>query len=572
LLFLVFVWFNDSYSIELLYISLASIAVFIAIEVYAIYNKQFKSYLKSIFWVIGTPLAIIITYISVAILTHDPIVPRPLTVHQLLTGYNIVYTHDGKLYQNDEYVMDLNIFSWEDNIAGNRNWDCSSCIHWRLDVYWSLYLWRDNGFKYEVNMSDNNSEIKKVEKIPFFLWYKTKPYYRDWPHPTRYWWPILSNNLWYLIKSPLPKEEKHREEYVNNRYYAPNQYHYTRLMLDNDGNITNTIEIKNEMLKEIIVQKYITWYDINRSIELNIIWIANQKPVIEIIQGQARYVLQWSDILLQNHHSINIHDNNVYSLSNFSHVDNYGIHRKKVYKNWEEYWSSPVSFYFDGANKMIQDWFCPISTPYWIIGSLFCNINGKLRDTPVLTLFIAHQLNIPIAMRSLLEYGWVPNILNWAVTHEWFISTITSKINIQENKNKLFRYHNVISNIIGYLYQIRGSFNSFKGILNSKNLYRILSDHYFSTDTIFLRPFHNSGREYSEVIPLISGIDNFFGIYPITPPENNDPNADINVGQLLMDTYFPEETKEVEIVDEKALLLELLQQRELRLNESDTME
>ena len=98
-------------------------------------------------------------------------------------------------------------------------------------------------------------------------------------------------------------------------------------------------------------------------------------------------------------------------------------------------------------------------------------------------------------------------------------------------------------------------------------LSRTTADHHLNTDTIFLRPFHDSGREYSETMPLISGIDNFFGIYPVTPPESTDPNADINVGQLLMDTYFPKEATVDEEIDQKALLFELLKQREDRLNQ-----
>lgn len=82
--FLIFTLFFDRYDQDILILAI-SITLFMALLGYAIHSKQLRSYLKSVAWIIGTPIFLIVTYIIVAIVTHDPIVPRPLTVHQLLT-------------------------------------------------------------------------------------------------------------------------------------------------------------------------------------------------------------------------------------------------------------------------------------------------------------------------------------------------------------------------------------------------------------------------------------------------------------------------------------------------------
>lgn len=556
---------------------LASILLFASILGYAIHSKQTKSYLKSVAWIIGTPIFLIITYVIVAIVTHDPIVPRPLTVHQLLTGYNIVYTHDGKLYQNDEYVMDLEDIYWD------TTWEYTN-RYWRVDVYGSLYLSDENyydSFLYKIDMKQKTSGY--VEQSLDFTSNIEKPYYKQNPyHPDKLWMSILSNDSWYLIRisEPITNEQttnneiKPWTEYIHDHYNKGTKEeniidtHYIRNTVSWSGDITNEIKINLVDLQYSVLTSILSWIIIDQNSELQLIWIVDEMPVITINDSTQIYTIQWNKLLFSLSGDYifrtQIINNNIYTLSQATR--GYRDHSKgfsernnpvyELYKNGEEIYKID--------REINWDWFIEsdLCQNIGLRNPAFCLIEWKI-SLPIYAPNFVYLFDTIDLLYGVAIYGSM-NIINSSIIEYGMTNTIW------RNKNptkypKIVKYHNVISNIIGYLYHIRGSFNSFKEILSSRNLYRILSDHYFSTDTIFLRPFHDSGREYSEIVPLISWIDNFFGIYPTTPPENNDPNADINVGQLIMDTYFPQEQEPAEEIDEQTLLFELLKQRETRL-------
>lgn len=532
--FLIFVLFFDGYEPSILVVLAISIALFMALLWYAIHSKQLKSYFKSIAWIIGTPILLIVTYVIVAIVTHDPIVPRPLTVHQLLTGYNVVYTHDGKLYQNEEYVMDLEEIFWswyKDNL------ECYFCFWWTINWYGDIYI---HARLLNIDGYIVNIETKKIESLtrePDHRW-------RMGPLPILHMPQSFYNgaNL-YVNNKKLENQNLVRSnkswflsEWIETVWKGWSQTLSTKSYYRYSYDDTWFVEISYTGLLNPMSEIAID--SIN---SISFIWIIDSEPVFTAHSPSEKYILQWNQqIFSWWYDTAMISDNLLY-----------------IYSGWNIYQN----------NVLVTSW---IANYYW---EESFNINlCDYRSLCHIGESFYNFWQIPHIYVTTPESSFnfiIRNNLPWfRLTDRWFVSTFgyTGDYKQKQWLGLVSSFNKYIQTLLWYWYtHIR------EGDRYSRHsLFKAVSDHHLNTDTIFLRPFHDSGREYSQAIPLISGIDNFLGIYPTTPPENNDPNADINVGQLIMDTYFPKEIQEVEAVDEKTLLLDLLQQRELRLQESNT--
>jgi len=527
---------------------------------YAIHSKQLKNYLKSIAWIIGTPIALIVTYVIIAIVTHDPIVPRPLTVHQLLTGYNIVYTHDGKLYQNDEYVMDLV------SIKAGSN------FYWQVSNYWDLYVNNLSGWKsYLVDL--NNKSLKNINAT--WLWsveYDNDDFFDD--HNII---PVLdSKNIyyieWWLFIGDQMRTGRQRLIYEDNQSYLTQGNDKNYHIYSKFDSWSDTI-LWYETLKNALVSRIGSWGGTG-GFNVHFVWILDALPVFRIQKWGTSFILQSDDILYTGDILwSSIYNNSLYL---FKKIDStwdrgsFGFHDQMVdvYKNWEKILSNIPLHYVNQIQIIEGDDICHFfRTDKWVTLCEMWNYY-TLRD------FFPKEEYSDIAILVRLQQSlWIHSLLWYTMIKYGTITDMSPQwINLfWPFKQNISMYNKIISSLIGEfwfrLIPIIDDFlnNSYwwKLLYWSDKLYRI-RNHIFHTDTIFLRKFDGSGWISSDTISLIEWVDNFLGVYPTQVAENTDPNADINVGQLIMDTYFPKETEEV---DPAAILIERLRQREERLNQ-----
>lgn len=551
-------------------------------------------------WVI---VSLILGYIAIAILTHDPIVPRSLTVHQLLTGYNIVYTHDGKLYQNDEYVMDLRELLIDVDFETVKNCETRECSLWVLN-----HLSEKNISSREfAGMVDKKGQLQLYENINF----NPLPWWRR-SRSTRYIVDIY-NKTWHIISSwvngndwimsydiiwettIVSQRTGDIKVYANILFIDWNQIGPYRIIIKQDNwfllqedqsrarwtwvwsndylwydftNTGNNIQISYLSLKDSIVWKYI-WWDIDSSIyTLSIKGVVDWMPIVELSTSGEKILLKWNNLLWTwDWNQIQIQNNDIYSVNSPTY---------EVWSVYKNIWSVYKNNILLKDNVMI----------HWgeLVGSDICfwwSVLCKISDTYYS--FIEDVLQKMPRFNNEQYYNTFIEILHFVRTDYMYLNKygIVSKdytlLNYKKNSlsfiEKIIYRNRLIQKTIGYqgwwflLESLPKIIVLDDRLPELQNAIGKMQKDLFGIDKIVLVKFNQWWELSSETIPLISGIDTFLGVYPTTPPENNDPNADINVGQLIMDTYFPQEVEPEpeEEVDEQALLFELLKQREARL-------
>jgi hypothetical protein len=424
-------------------------------------------------------------------------------------------------------------------------WSRSRSIRYMVDIYnktWHVISSWVNGriFSYDILwnttiISQRTGDTKIYANMLSIDWNQVGPYSI-----------VIKQDNWFLLQ-----EDQSRARWT---WVWSNDYLWYDFI-----NTGNNIQISYLSLKDSIVARYISW-DIDNSLyTLSIKGIIDWMPIVELSTSGEKILLKWNDLLWTwNWNQIQIHNNDIYS------TDGPTYNTGAIYKN-----NLPLKDNIMRHGGMLVEsdicfWrsaLCKISDTYYAFIDDIIKKTPRFKQHQYINIFIKILHSVKIDYLYLNKYGVISKDYyktHYTVTSLSFIETISYRNKIIQ---KTIWYH-------GWSF-LRKSVPKII-ILNDRLLELQLAiekmqKDFFGIDKIVLAKFNEWWELSSETIPLISGIDNFFGIYPITPPENNDPNADINVGQLIIDTYFPEETKEVEIVDEKALLLELLQQRELRL-------